>query len=82
MRLSNSQVNKPKSGIKNDAEVFLDLSSNVIGNSNDETNFSHRLLLTNTHVLRLCKAFANNSSANIVLLRTQLYAIGQSLEDF
>ena len=82
MRLSNSQVNKPKSGIKNDAEVFLDLSSNVVGNSNDETNFSHRLLLTNTHVLRLCKAFANNSSANIVLLRTQLYAIGQSLEDF
>ena len=82
MRLSNSQVNKPKSGIKNDAEVFLDLSSNVIGNSNDETNFSHRLLLTNTHVLRLCKAFANNSSANIVLLRTQLYATGQSLEDF
>ena len=80
MRLSNSQV-KPKSGIKNDAEVFLDLSSNVVGNSNDETNFSHRLLLTNTHVLRLCKAFAKNSSSNIELLRTQLYAIGQSLED-
>ena len=32
----------------------------------------------NTQVSRLCKAFANNSSANIKLPKTQLYKIGQS----
>ena len=38
-----------------------------LGNSNDETNFPHKLLLNNTQVSRLPKAFANNSSANITL---------------
>ena len=47
-------------------------------NSCDETNFLHRLLLTNTQVLRLRKVFANNSSANIKLSKTQLHKIGQS----
>ena len=60
VKLSNSQLNKLKSEIKNGTEVTLNLSSNVIGNSNDETNFPHTLLLTNTQVLRLCKIFANN----------------------
>ena len=36
------------------------------------------MLLTNTPVLRLCKAFPNNSSANIRLSKTQLHKIGQS----
>ena len=44
VKLSNSQLNKLKSGIKNVAEVTLNLSSNVIGNSNDETNFPHKLM--------------------------------------
>ena len=35
-----------KSGIKNGTEVTLNLLSNFIGSSNDETNFSHKLLLT------------------------------------
>ena len=65
IKLSNSQDNKLKSGIKNITEVTLKLSSNVLSDSNDENNFPHKLLLTNTQVLRLCKAFANNSSANI-----------------
>ena len=67
IKLSNSQLNKLKSGIKNNAEVTLKISSNVIGDSNDENNFLHTLLLTNTEVLRLRKAFANSSSANIEL---------------
>ena len=41
------------------------LSSNLIGNSNDETNFIHKLLLNDTQVSKICKAFANGSSANI-----------------
>ena len=71
IKLSNLQLNKLKSGIKNGTEVTLKLSSNVIGNSNDETNFPHILLLTNTQVSRLRKAFANNLSANIKLSKTQ-----------
>ena len=67
IKLSNLQLNKLKSGIKNNAEVTLKISSNVIGDSNDENNFLHTLLLTNTEVLRLRKAFANSSSANIEL---------------
>ena len=43
------------------------LSSNMIGNSNDETNFPHELLLTNRQVANLRKAFANNSSTDIKL---------------
>ena len=65
VKLSNSQLNKLKSGIKNDTEVTLKISSNVVGDSNDENNFPHQLLLTNTQVSKLRKAFANNSSANI-----------------
>ena len=37
--LSNSQLNKLKSAIKNEAEVVLRPSSNMVGNSNDEANF-------------------------------------------
>ena len=50
---------------KNGTEVTLNLSSNLIRNSNDETNFLHSLLLTDTQVSKICKAFANVLSANI-----------------
>ena len=43
VELSNSQLNKLKSAIRNETEVVLRLSSNMIGNSDDETNFSHIL---------------------------------------
>ena len=78
VKLSNSQLNKLKSGIKNNTEVSLKISSNVIGDSNDENNFPRKLLLTNTKVSRLCKAFASNSSANIKLSKTQLHKMGYS----
>ena len=48
VKLSNSQFSKLKSAIKNEIEVVLKLSSNMIGD--DETNFPHKLLLTNTQV--------------------------------
>ena len=56
----------------------MKLLSNFVGGSNDENNFPHKLLLTNTQVLRLCKAFAYGSSANIKSSKTQLPKIGQS----
>ena len=64
--MSNSQLNELKSGIKNGTEVTLKLSSNVVGDSNDENNFSLR------------KTFGNGSSAKIKLLQTQLHKIGRS----
>ena len=52
--------------------------STVVSDSNDENNFLHKLLLTNKKVLRLRKAFANGSSANIKYTKTQLRKIGES----
>ena len=72
--LYNSQFNKLKSGMKYGTEVTLNLSSNVIGHFNDGTNFPHKLLLTDTEVLRIHKAFTNGSAANIKLLNIQLIA--------
>ena len=55
-RLTNSQLIKLKTGIKN-TEVTLKLSSNVVGDSNDENSFPYKFLLTNTQVSKLRKAF-------------------------
>ena len=38
----------------------------------NETDFSHKLLLTNRHVANLRKAFTNHSSADVKLSKTQL----------
>ena len=51
--------------------------SSDVGGSNDENNFLHKLL-TNTQVSKLCKAFANSSSANVKLSKSRLHRIGQS----
>ena len=55
VKLSNSQLSKLKSAIKNEAEVVLRLSSNMVGDN--ETNFPHKLLLTNRQVGNLVKFF-------------------------
>ena len=54
------------------------LSSSMTANSDDETNFRHELVLTNRQVANLRKAFANNSSADIKLSKTQLSKMIQS----
>ena len=76
VKLSNSQLNKLKLAIKNEAEVVLRLSSNMI--CDNETNFPHKLLLTNWQVVNLCKAFANYLSTDIKLSKTQLSKMIQS----
>ena len=78
VKLSHSQTNKLKPGIENGTEVTLKLSSNVTGDSNGENNFPHKLLLTNTQVSKLRKTFADNSSANVKLSKTQMHKIGKS----
>ena len=66
VKVSNSQLNKLKLAIKNETDVVLRLSSNMIGNSDDNTNFPHELLLTNRQVASLRKAFVKNTSTDIM----------------
>ena len=63
VKLANSIFNKSKPGIKNGTKVTLKLPSNAVGGYNDGTNFPQELLLTNTKVSRLRKAFMSNASA-------------------
>ena len=83
VKLSNSQLNKLILAIKNETDVILRLSSNMTGNSielhsDDEINFPCKLLLTNRQVANLPKAFADHTSTDIKLSKTQLSKIIQS----
>ena len=87
IKLSNLKLNKLKSEIKDGTEVTLKLSSNVVKDYNDENNFPHKLLLTNTQVSKLCKAFAYNRTIRRILdrllgplLKTGLLLIGNVLK--
>ena len=72
VKLSNSQLDKLKSAIKNGTDVILKLSSNMIGDSDNEANFPHKLLLTNRQVANIRKAFVNRTSTDIKLSKAQL----------
>ena len=76
VKLSNSELNKLKSAIKNESELVLRLSTNMAGD--DETNFPHKLLLFNRQVSNLRIVFANKSSTNIKLSKTQISSMMQS----
>ena len=65
VKLSNSQLNKLKSATKNETELVLRLSLNMIGNN--ETSFPHKLLLNNRQVTNLRKAVTNHLSTDIKL---------------
>ena len=78
VKLSNSQLNKFKPAIKNENEVVLRLSSNMIGDN--ETNFPHQLSFTYRQTSNLRKALANNSSIDTKLSKTQLSKNMQSGE--
>ena len=65
VKLSNSQFNKLKSLIKKWNWSSLRLSSDMVGNSNDETSSPHKLFLTDRQVANLGKAFASYSSTEI-----------------
>ena len=78
VKLSNSQLSKLKSSIKNETDVVLRISSNMVSNSNDNTNFPHELLLTNRQVASIRKTFAKNTSTDIKLSKSQLSKMIQS----
>ena len=79
------QLNKLKSGIKSGTQETLKLSSNVIGDAINDTNFPQKLLLTNTQVSKIYKTFANGSTVNIKFLKAQLlksYSPGDLILNF
>ena len=78
--MSQSQLHKLKHGVRTGNEVNLNHLSNLIGNSNVETNFPHKLLLTYKQVSKICKSFSNGLSANIKFSKTQLSEMIQSGE--
>ena len=78
VKLSDSQLNKLKSAIKNESDVVLRISSSMVGNSNDNTNFPHELLLTDRQVANIRKAFSNNLSRDVKFSKIQLLKMSQS----
>ena len=80
VNLSNSQLNKLKSAIRNETDFVLRISSNMVGNSNDSTNFPHELLLTNRQVTNIRKAFVNHLSTDIKFSKAQLSKMMESGE--
>ena len=75
IKLPTSQLNKLKSSIKNETDVVLRISSSMVGNSNDNINFPHELLLTNRQVANIRKAFANHPSTDIKLSKNSIIKI-------
>ena len=78
VKLSNSQLNKLKPSLKNENDVVIRLSSNMIGDSNDKGNFPHELLLTNRQVSSIRKAFSNDSLVDIKFSKAHLSKMIQS----
>ena len=76
--LSNSQLSKLKSAIKNENDVVIRLSPSMIDDFNDKGNFPHELLLTERQVSSIFKAFSNNSSVDVKFSKTQLSKMIQS----
>ena len=72
VKLSNSQLNKLKTAIKNETDVVIRIAPNMISGSNDKGNFPHEPLLTNRQVCSIRKAFSNNSAADIKFWKTHL----------
>ena len=69
IKLSNSQLNKLKYAVKDEIGVVLRLSLIMV--RDEEINFPHKLLLTNRQAKNLREAFANKSSTDMKLSKTQ-----------
>ena len=79
VKLSNSQLNKLKPTIKNERGIVLRLSLNMVGD--DETNFFHKLLLTDRQVENLCRLLLTNHQ--LILIYQKLnYLKSYNQEDF
>ena len=78
VKLSRPQLNKLKAAIKNENDVVIRLSSNMMRDSNDKINIPYELSLTDRQVSSIRKAFYNNSSVDIKFSKTQSSKMIQS----
>ena len=72
--LSDSQLNKLKSAVKNKPGTTLRMSAKMFNGN----NLPHELLLTTRQTIKLRNAIANNMSTNIKLSKGQISKIIQS----
>ena len=75
VKLSDLELNELKSAAKYESGVALRLSPSMISNSNDDSNFSYKLLLANTQVANLRKASTDSLSAKMKLPKTEVSKI-------
>ena len=73
--MSNCQLNKLKPGVKNCTEVTLNLSTNVISNSNGEYNLPNKII-NNTQFWVFGKLLQMAPPANMKSSKTQLHKTG------
>ena len=75
VKLSDLELNELKSAAKYETGVALRLSPSMISNSNDNYNFSYKLLLANTQVANLRKTPTDSLSAKMKLPKTEVSKI-------
>ena len=75
VKLSDLPRDKLKSATKNSTGVALKLTSNMNDTSANEIKFSHEWSPTYRQVTRFCNAFTYYSSADIKLLKTEIWKI-------
>ena len=73
-KLSNSQLNKLKSAVKNNAGTTLRISAKMLNSD----NLLHELLLTTRQTTKLRNAIENNMSTDIKLSKAQISKMVQS----
>ena len=73
-KLSDSQLNKLKSAVKNKQGTTLRMNTRMFNGN----NLPHELLLTTTQITKLRNATENNISTDIKLLKAQISKIIQS----
>ena len=74
VKLSDSQLNKLKSAVRNQTGITLRMNIKML----ERNNLPHELLLTTRQKMKLRNAFENNMSANIKFCKTQISKLIQS----
>ena len=73
-KLSNSQLNKLKSAVKNNKDTTLRMNARMFNGN----NLPHELLLTTRQTTKLRNAIENNLQTDIKLSKAQIFKIIQS----
>ena len=74
VKLSDSQLNKLKSAVRNQTGITLRMNIKML----ERNNLPHELLLTTRQKMKLRNAFENNMSANIKFCKTHISKLIQS----